>query len=165
MPDIEKVSFNMSVVDLGQVDLLVEQGFYSSRTDFLVAAVRNLLQNHSPTVRQAVEHRAMILGVAVYGKSELERRAAEGNPLDIRVVGVLKIDDDVTPELARAAIRSVTVFGKFRARPEVISALMFRKEKPERAAQTNREQRPAREPNGPKREVPGGGSEIDPRDL
>jgi Arc/MetJ-type ribon-helix-helix transcriptional regulator len=127
MADTEKISFNMSVVDLGQVDLLVEQGFYSSRTDFLVAAVRNLLQSHSTTVRQAVERRFMTLGVAIFDRASLEKRVAEGNPADIRVVGVLKIADDVTPELARAAIRSVTVFGKIRARPEVISALVFRK--------------------------------------
>ena len=160
MPDTEKVSFNMSVVDLGQVDLLVEQGFYSSRTDFLVASVRNLLQNHSPTVRQAVEHRAMILGMAVYSREDLERRVAAEEPADIRVVGVLKIEDDVTPELARAAIRSVTVFGRLRARPEVVAALIHRRGR--------QEQDVAREVSsreGPRHEVPGGGHEIDPRDL
>ena len=126
MPDTEKVSFNLSVVDMGQVDLLIEQGFYSSRTDFLVAAARNLLASHNATVRQALERRLMTLGVAVYTREDLEARVAAHKPVDIRVVGVLKIADDVTPELARAAIRSVTVFGKIRATPEVISAIMFR---------------------------------------
>ncbi|MGA2652413.1 MAG: hypothetical protein ABSF28_17895 [Terracidiphilus sp.] len=126
MPDIEKVSFNMSVVDLGQVDLLIEQGFYSSRTDFLVASVRNLLQSHATTVRQAVENRFMTLGVAIFSREDLERRVASEKPVDIRVVGVLKIADDVTPELARAAIKSVSVFGKIKARPEVVTALLFR---------------------------------------
>jgi Arc/MetJ-type ribon-helix-helix transcriptional regulator len=125
--DTEKISFNMSVVDLGQVDLLIEQGFYSSRTDFLVGAVRNLLQSHSVTVHKAVEQRSMTLGIAIYSREDLEKRVATGKPLDIRVVGVLKIEDDVTPELARAAISSVSVFGKFRAKPEVIAALLFRK--------------------------------------
>ena len=96
MPDIEKVSFNMSVVDLGQVDLLIEQGFYSSRTDFLVASVRNLLQSHATTVRQAVENRFMTLGVAIFSREDLERRVASEKPVDIRVVGVLKIADDAT---------------------------------------------------------------------
>lgn len=127
MADTEKISFNMSVVDLGQVDLLIEQGFYSSRTDFLVAAVRNLLQSHATTVRQAVERRFMTLGIAVYNREDLEKRVAAGSPVDIRVVGVLKIDDDVTPELARAAIKSVSVFGKIKAKPEVVAALLFRK--------------------------------------
>jgi Arc/MetJ-type ribon-helix-helix transcriptional regulator len=126
MPDTEKVSFNLSVVDMGQVDLLIEQGFYSSRTDFLVAAVRNLLTTHNTTVRQAVERRFMTLGVAVYTREDLEERLALRKPVDIRVVGVLKIADDVTPELAKAAIRSVTVFGKIRATPEVIAAIMLR---------------------------------------
>lgn len=127
MSDTEKISFNMSVVDMGQVDLLIDQGFYSSRTDFLVAAVRNLLASHNTTVKQAVERRSMTLGVAVYTREELESRLASHSPLDIRVVGVLKVADDVTPELVRAAIRSVTVFGKIRATPEVIAALVFRK--------------------------------------
>ncbi|MGA3048130.1 MAG: hypothetical protein ABSD67_15970 [Terracidiphilus sp.] len=126
MADTEKISFNMSVVDLGQVDLLIEQGFYSGRTDFLVAAVRNQLQNHSNTVRLEVERRFMTLGIAIYGRKDLEARVATGNPADIRVVGVLKIDDDVTPELARAAIKSVSVFGKIKAKPEVVAALLFR---------------------------------------
>jgi Arc/MetJ-type ribon-helix-helix transcriptional regulator len=126
MSDTEKVSFNMSVVDLGQVDLLVDQGFYSSRTDFLVAAVRSLIQSHATTVQQAVKHRSMVLGVAIYTREDLEKRVAARNPVDISVVGVLKIDDDVTPELASAAIRSVSVFGKFRASPEVIAALLFK---------------------------------------
>jgi Arc/MetJ-type ribon-helix-helix transcriptional regulator len=127
MADTEKISFNMTAVDLGQVDLLVEQGFYSSRTDFLVAAVRSLLQSHSAAVRQTVERQFMTLGVAVFGRKDLEKRAAANTPVDIRVVGVLKIDDDVTPELARAAIRSVTVFGKFKASPEVKAAVLFGK--------------------------------------
>lgn len=127
MPDTEKVSFNLSVVDMGQVDLLIEQGFYSSRTDFLVASVRNLLATHNTTVKQAVERRHMTLGVAAYNREHLEEQAATGTPMDVRVVGVLKIADDVTPELARRAIRSVTVFGKIRARPEIIAALVFRK--------------------------------------
>lgn len=127
MSDTEKISFNMSVVDMGQVDLLIEQGFYSSRTDFLVASVRNLLATHNTTVKQAVERRKMTLGIAIFTREDLESQAAAGTPVDIRVVGVLKIADDVTPELARAAIRSVTVFGKIKASPEVIAALIFRK--------------------------------------
>lgn len=128
MADTEKVSFNMSVVDLGQVDLLVEQGFYSSRTDFLVAAVRNLLLNHSAELRKTVEQQSMVVGVAQVSREDLEWRVATGDPLDIRVVGVLKIDEDVTPELARAGIKSVSVFGKFRASPEVLSVFEVQKQ-------------------------------------
>ena len=128
MPDTEKVSFNVSVVDLGQVDLLVEQGFYSSRTDFLVAAVRNQLQSHAAMLRKTVEHQSMVVGMTVVSRADLEWRLTTGDPLDIRVVGVLKIEDDVTPELARAAIKSVSVFGKFRARPEVLAIFEVQKQ-------------------------------------
>jgi Arc/MetJ-type ribon-helix-helix transcriptional regulator len=126
MPDLEKVSFNLSVVDLGQVDLLIDQGFYSSRTDFLVAAVRRLIQSHSASLKEAVARRSMTIGVAMYSRDSLEKVVASGQQLEITIVGVLVIADDVTPELACEAIKSVTVFGKFRAQPEVLSALLFR---------------------------------------
>jgi hypothetical protein len=85
------------------------------------------LQSHAATVHQAVERRFMTLGVAAFSREDLEKRAAAGDPADIRVVGVLKIANDATPELARAAIRSVSVFGKIRAKPEVVAALLFPK--------------------------------------
>jgi Arc/MetJ-type ribon-helix-helix transcriptional regulator len=129
MPDTEKISFNMSVVDLGQVDLLVDQGFYSSRTDFLIAAVRRQIESHSLAVRQAVEQKVLTVGMTILNRKELENRVAANKPIDIRVVGVLKIDDDVTPELAKAAIKSVSVFGKIRARPEVMSVIFSKQRK------------------------------------
>jgi Arc/MetJ-type ribon-helix-helix transcriptional regulator len=126
MSDTEKISFNISVVDLGQVDLLVDQGFYSSRTDFVIAAVRRQIESHAVTVRQTVEQKVMTVGMTVINRADLERRVAANNPLDLRVVGVLKIEDDVTAELARAAIKSVSVFGKIRAKPDVLSAILFK---------------------------------------
>ncbi|MGD0911542.1 MAG: hypothetical protein ABR928_06590 [Terracidiphilus sp.] len=124
MPDTEKISFNMSVVDLGQVDLLVDQGFYSSRTDFLIAAVRRQIESHSIAVRKAVEQKVMTVGMTIINRVELENRIAAKSPLSIRVVGVLKIEDDVTPELIRDGIKAVSVFGKIRAKPEVMGALL-----------------------------------------
>lgn len=129
MPDTEKISFNVSVVDLGQVDLLVDQGYYASRTDFLIAAVRRQLEGHSTAVRQAVDQKVMTVGMTILNRLELENRVAANKPLDIRVVGVLKIEDDVTPELISAAIKSVSVFGKIRARPEVMGALLFKQKR------------------------------------
>jgi len=129
MPDTEKISFNVSVVDLGQIDLLVDQGFYSSRTDFLIAAVRRQIESHAPTVRQAVEQKVMTVGMTILSRKELERRVEANKPLDIRVVGVLRIEDDVTPDLIRSAIKSVSVFGKIRAKPELIAAILFKQKK------------------------------------
>jgi Arc/MetJ-type ribon-helix-helix transcriptional regulator len=122
MPDTEKISFNMTIVDIGQVDLLIQQGFYSSRTDFMVAAVRSLLQTHAPSVQQEISRRKMTLGAAIYGRQDLEAAVARHEQIDIRIVGVLVIEDDVPLDLARAAIRSVSVFGKFRATPEIKAA-------------------------------------------
>ena len=129
MPDTEKISFNMSVVDLGQVDLLVDQGFYSSRTDFLIAAVRRQIEGHALNVRHAVEQKVMTVGMTILNRKELEKRVETSRPLDIRVVGILKIEDDVTPELIRSGIKSVSVFGKIRAKPEVLGALLFKQKK------------------------------------
>jgi Arc/MetJ-type ribon-helix-helix transcriptional regulator len=127
LPDTEKISFNLSVVDLGQIDLLIDQGFYSNRTDFAVAAVRSLLQTHAASIRQEVSHRSLTMGVVIYSRQHLEKVVASGEQLDIRVVGVLVIDDDVSLDLARAAIRSVSVFGKFRAQPEIRAAFQVGK--------------------------------------
>jgi len=128
MSDTEKVSFNMSVVDLGQVDLLVGQGFYSSRTDFIRTAARNLLLTHAPTVQEAVARQLMALGMIVYDRRTLERELSLKRQLDIRVVGVLVLAQDVTAKLARAAIRSIKVYGVFRASNELKAALADRTE-------------------------------------
>lgn len=123
MADTEKVSMNMSVVDLGQIDLLVEQGFYSSRTDFIRTAIRNLLLTHATTVQQTVARQSMVLGVLVYSRNELETLVAEGKQVEIKAVGVAVLTADITPDLARAAIKSIHVLGVLRASPEVKAAL------------------------------------------
>src|SRR5208282_56560 len=108
---------------------LVDQGFYSSRTDFLITAVRRQIDSHALTVRKAVEQKVMTVGMTILNRIDLEKRVANNKPLDIRVVGVLKIEDDVTPELVRDAIKSVSVFGKIRARPEVMGALLSKQKR------------------------------------
>jgi Arc/MetJ-type ribon-helix-helix transcriptional regulator len=126
MADTEKVTINMSVVDLGQVDLLVEEGFYSSRTDFIRTAIRNLLSQHSDEVKQSITRRTMAVGAVGYTQAELERIRERGEMLEIRVVGVFALTADVTPELARATIQSIRVMGVFRASDEVKAALADR---------------------------------------
>jgi Arc/MetJ-type ribon-helix-helix transcriptional regulator len=124
--DTEKMTINMGVVDLGQIDLLVQEGFYSNRSDLIRTAVRNLLAVHSDTLRQTVARRTLTLGLQQLGRAELERAVAAGERLKIQVVGLARIDADVTPELARAAIESVTVLGAFQASPAVRQALSDR---------------------------------------
>lgn len=126
MADTEKVTINMSVVDLGQVDLLVEEGFYSSRTDFIRTAIRNLLANHSEVVKQSVVRKTMAIGAVNFSKGELEKAVADGSQLEIRVVGLLDLSNDISPELARAAIQTIKVLGVFRATSEVKAALADR---------------------------------------
>lgn len=126
MADTEKVTINMSVVDLGQVDLLVEEGFYSSRTDFIRTAIRNLLNQQSEEVKQSITRQTMAIGAVGYNRVELERRQQNGEMVEVRVVGVFALAPDVTPELARATIQSIKVMGVFRASDEVKAALADR---------------------------------------
>jgi Arc/MetJ-type ribon-helix-helix transcriptional regulator len=124
--ETEKMTINVGVVDLGQVDLLVQEGFYSNRSDLMRTALRNQLAVHADTVKQTVSRRTLTVGLQHYSRADLERAVAAGQRLQIQVVGLARIADDVTPELADAAIESVTVLGAFQASPVVRRALSDR---------------------------------------
>jgi Arc/MetJ-type ribon-helix-helix transcriptional regulator len=126
LPDSDKVTVNVGLVDLAQVDLLVHEGFYSNRTDFVRTAIRNQLQLHAEAIRQTVVRKRFVLGLHRYGRAELEQVAADGQQLDIHVLGLAVIEDDVPPELAARAIASVRVLGAFLAAPGVRQALADR---------------------------------------
>lgn len=122
----EKITINLGFVDLGQIDLLVEDGFYSNRTDFIRTAIRNQLSTHGEVVKQSVARREMVLGLQRYTRRDLEKVLASGEQLQIQVLGLATIDDDVTPQLARQAIASIAVLGALRASPTVKAALADR---------------------------------------
>jgi Arc/MetJ-type ribon-helix-helix transcriptional regulator len=124
--ETEKMTVNVGVVDLGQVDLLVQEGFYSNRSDLIRTALRNQLALHADTVKQTVTRRTLTVGLQDFRRADLERAVAEGRRLHVQVVGLARIADDVTPELARAAIESVTVLGAFQASAAVRRALSDR---------------------------------------
>jgi Arc/MetJ-type ribon-helix-helix transcriptional regulator len=124
--ETEKLTINLGVVDLGQIDLLVQEGFYSNRTDLIRTAIRNQLSRHGEEVKRTVARRTLALGLQHLGRAELERAVAEGQMLQIQVVGLARIADDVSPKLARAAIRSIEVLGAFHASPAVRKALADR---------------------------------------
>lgn len=125
-PDSEKITINLGFVDLGQVDLLVEEGFYSNRTDFIRTAIRNQLLAHGDALKKSVARRSMVLGLQRYTRQDLEKVVKAGEQLQIQVLGLATIDDDVTPQLARKAIASIAVLGALRASPEVKAALAER---------------------------------------
>jgi len=122
----EKITINLGFVDLGQVDLLVEDGFYSNRTDFIRTAIRNQLLAHGEVLKKSVARREMVLGLQRYSRKDLENVVAAGEKLQIHVLGLAIIDDDVTPQLARQAIASIAVLGALRASAEVKAALADR---------------------------------------
>ena len=122
----EKITINLGYVDLGHIDLMVQDGFYSNRTDFIRTAIRNQLDRHADTVCQSVVRKTLELGLRHYSREDLEAARAAGEKLQINVLGLARIAHDVTPELARAAIASVTVLGSLHASPEVRAALADR---------------------------------------
>ena len=122
----EKITINLGFVDLGHIDLLVKEGFYSNRTDFIRTAVRQQLLQHADAMRQAVSRKTLVLGLQNFSRAELEAAVAAGQALQVRVLGLASIALDVTPELARAAIESMVVLGALYASPEVKAALADR---------------------------------------
>lgn len=124
--DSEKITVNLGYVDLGHVDLLVKDGFYSNRTDFIRTAIRNQIERHADAARQSVVRRSLDLGLRHFTRRDLESAVASGERLRIRVLGLASIASDVTPELARAAIESITVLGALQASAEVKAALADR---------------------------------------
>ena len=124
--ETEKITMNLGPVDLGQIDLLVQEGFYSNRTDFIRTAIRNQLATHAEAVRQAVTRKTLMLGLQRYTRLDLEAVRAAGQRLQISVLGLASIADDVSPELALATIDSINVLGAFRASDAVKRALAGR---------------------------------------
>jgi Arc/MetJ-type ribon-helix-helix transcriptional regulator len=126
LPDSEKLTINLGFVDLGSIDLLVRDGFYSNRSDFIRTAVRNQLATHAETAKQAASRLTLELGLRTYARRDLEAIQESGERLKIRVLGLVVIADDVTPDLARATIESITVLGALHAPAEIKAALADR---------------------------------------
>jgi Arc/MetJ-type ribon-helix-helix transcriptional regulator len=123
MAETEKITINMSVVDLGKVDLLVQEGFYQNRTDFIRAAIRTQLGKHETEVRDSITRNAYVLGVMSYDQESLKKDIANGVRRKYHVVGLMVIQDDVTPEVADKAIESIKVMGVFRA-PDSVKVVL-----------------------------------------
>jgi Arc/MetJ-type ribon-helix-helix transcriptional regulator len=124
--DSEKITINLGYVDLGHVDLLVREGFYSNRTDFIRTAIRNQLERHNEAVKQSVARHQLDLGLRHYTRQDLEAAQAAGHTLHIQVLGLAVIAADVSPQLARTTIASVHVLGALQASPAVKAALSDR---------------------------------------
>ena len=125
-PSDEKITINLGYVDLGQIDLLVQEGFYANRTDLIRTAIRNQLVAHAEVVKQVVARKTLVLGIQHFSADDLRAVQASGEALQIRVLGLATIALDVTPELALAAIDSVTVLGALHASAAVKAALAGR---------------------------------------
>jgi len=124
--DSEKITINLGYVDLGHVDLMVSEGFYSNRTDFIRTAIRNQLERHADVVKQSTARKSLDLGLRNFSREDLEAAHRAGDMLHINVLGLASIAQDVTPELARATIASICVLGALHASAAVKAALADR---------------------------------------
>lgn len=123
MSETEKITINMSVVDLGKIDLLVQEGLYSNRTDFIRTAIRNQIKSNEFELQQSVRRHSFGIGVFYFNRADLEAVKAEGKMLTITAVGLLQFSDDVSPELAAETIERIRIRGVFRA-PEVVKQVL-----------------------------------------
>jgi Arc/MetJ-type ribon-helix-helix transcriptional regulator len=124
--DSEKITINLGPIDLGQIDLLVSEGFYANRTDFIRTAIRNQLNQHADVVKQTVARRSLVLGMHHYSRADLEAARDAGQRLQIQVLGMASIANDVPVELALATIESIFVLGALHASSAVKAALADR---------------------------------------
>ncbi len=124
--DTEKITINLGFVDLGHIDLMVQEGFYSNRTDFIRTAIRNQLDRHADVVKQTVVRKTLELGLRTYSRADLEAIRVSRETLQLNVLGLVTIAADVPVELARATISSISVLGALHASPEVKAALADR---------------------------------------
>jgi len=125
-PESEKITINLGFVDLGQIELLVQEGFYSNRSDFIRTAIRNQIERHAETVRQIVVRKSVDLGLRRITRDELTAAQAAGQMLDIRVLGLVVLAPDITAELARNTISALSVLGSLQASDAVRAALADR---------------------------------------
>ena len=126
MSETEKITINLGPVDLGRIDVLVEQGLYSNRTDLIRTAIRNLLDRHEPVIEAHAVKWSFVLGVESISRSSLEKLRHEGKKVSLRVIGRLSLADDIEPDLARETIEAIRVRGSFHASPALREALADR---------------------------------------
>jgi Arc/MetJ-type ribon-helix-helix transcriptional regulator len=123
MTDTEKITVNLGIVDLGRIDLLVQEGFYSSRADFIRTAIRNQLERQKTAVDSITTRKAMVIGTLSYSRRDLEEKRDQNEMINVKVIGMLILTDDITPDLALETIKSLTVRGVFKAPDDVKQAL------------------------------------------
>ena len=126
MPETEKITINMPAVDLGKIDLLVQEGIFTNRTDFIRTAIRSQIDKHNFEIQQSVARNSFVIGVLSYSRTDLERYITKGEKVKLTIVGLLHLHNDITPDLARQAIESVQVRGIFKANDDVKAALVDR---------------------------------------
>jgi len=123
MAETEKITINLGVVDLGKIDLLVEQGFYTNRTDLIRSSIRSQLDKHEISLQQTITRKNFVVGILVYDATDLFKAQNSGTMLNIYVIGMLTLNNDITPELARSTINSIKVLGIFNAPDNVKETL------------------------------------------
>ena len=119
----EKVSVNMNVGTLSQIDVLVDLGYYSNRSDFINQAVRQAIDQkqsiiENETSKQRESNGDWFTGVCVITKDQLLIAKEKGKKLKIRGYGVVVIDNKLD-DLALEVIDSIDIKGKILASQKI----------------------------------------------
>lgn len=112
----EKVSVNINEEALSKIDLLVEDGFYSNRSDFINRAVDTLLDRENRTVdklleihsKEKINSRQWFVGVQTMGSQYLEKVKEQGVRLRIKGCGVLYFEKDAAQELVFETVEYIS---------------------------------------------------------
>jgi Arc/MetJ-type ribon-helix-helix transcriptional regulator len=123
MSETEKITINMGAVDLGKIDLLVQEGSYTNRTDFIRTAIRNQIDKHNIEIQQSVTRNSFVVGALIYDRKDLEKMRAKGEKINLKIIGLLHLQNDIDTELASQVIESIQVRGIFQASEDVRKVL------------------------------------------
>jgi Arc/MetJ-type ribon-helix-helix transcriptional regulator len=122
----EKITININTIDLGHIDLLVNEGYYATRTEFIKTAVKKQLDRHEEDTKKLIEQKAkhgdyeLSIGVGGFTKSELERIIQKKEAkIKMIFIGLFITPKDVTLELLEQAVESIKVYGVCRCSQEI----------------------------------------------
>ena len=116
METVEKVSVNMNIATLSQIDLLVDKGYYSNRSDFINQSVRQALDEKKSVIEEMGERQKDLdfrwfIGVMSLEKEELLKAKENRIKIKIKGYGLLGIDAELD-DLVIENVESIAVKGK-----------------------------------------------------
>lgn len=118
----EKITINVNTSDLGKIDLLIHEGYYSNRTDFIKSAIKSQVNKHDDEINMILSSKKKkdwFVGVYVLTEDELQALKRYGRKKAIRGMGLLIVDKDVSLDLMKTSISAIETYGVCRCSSEI----------------------------------------------